>query len=54
MSIALYEDSKIVIFGQKRFGIDTFWELIGQNEILPLFEVTGRRKLGCIVRTRKS
>ena len=23
-------------FGQKRMGIDTFWELIGKDEIWPL------------------
>ena len=38
-SLKPYEDSIIVIFGQKCMGIDTFWELIqnGQNEIWPLF-----------------
>ena len=30
-------------FGQEHIGFDTFWELIGQNEIWYLFEVTGRR-----------
>ena len=44
---------KIVTFGQN-IGINTFRELIGENEILPLFdhlfEVSGRRKPDSLIR----
>ena len=38
ISIAYHEDWEIVSFEQKHIRFGTFWELIGQNEILPLFD----------------
>ena len=53
------EDIKIVLLRQTHVGVYTFWKEVGQNEILtlllicPLFEVTGRSKLGSLMKTQK-